>query len=141
MPPARLLLLLAVLLPLAGCYSRHPLSVDVRDRDTLAPVDGAVVVVHALNMYRPGYPHALVHPSPARTVRAVTGPDGTARFAQGAPAPATLVVYRAGQPPQTLALDEHPGDTGAATEWLTPAPPGDGADDGATVEVRLRPPS
>jgi hypothetical protein len=122
---------------LAGCYSHKPMTVMVRDGRTQAGVDGAVVIVRALNFFDPDPPGDLVNPSPGRSVRGVTDAQGVVRFGGGASCPGHILILCEGRPPHSVLYEVHPGDTGAPTRWIDAQVPGDG--EPPTLQVQLTP--
>jgi hypothetical protein len=140
--PLRPSLLLLVTLVVAGCASSStylPLTVIVRDRESLAPVASAVVDARPVSFFVPAYPFGIIDPSPPRATRTETGADGTARFEMIVDHPVHLTVVAAGYPPAVVYVDRHPARHGES-DWLDPAESESAAADEAPgVQVRLVP--
>ena len=145
-PPGPILALLA-LLAAGGCSSpsgTRPMTIAVRDKLTGEPVASAHIDARAVSFFAPmdvpmSGRDAILDPSPPKSVRGVTGPDGTVRLQIVAGHPVQVIVTATGYDVQVVELDEHPADTGSAGRWLDADPGPVLPDQPRRMEVRFLP--
>ena len=140
--------LLLLSLAAGACSSSagaRPMTIAVRDKLTRAPVASAIVEAQTVHFFAPadvpGYGRdAILDPSPPKSVRGVTGADGTIRLTIVMDHPVQVIVIAAGYDIQIVELEQHPAAAGAgASAWLDADPGPELPGDPPRVEIRFLP--